>query len=206
MSDQEIARAYEARLPLLDAVAETLEQKAKDALDGVPHIDRIQFRVKSTKSFVVKANQQKEDSTPKYSTPLSEIEDQVAGRILTFFRSDIEVVKNLIEEWFGSVEHQAKEPSRSDAFGYVSDHYICVIQSHLLPSGWVEIDDMPTTFELQIRTLFMHAWAEPEHLIDYKGADLSPEIQRELAWAAASAWGADRILDEIAVKTGQMDA
>lgn len=52
---------------------------------------------------------------------------------------------------------------------------------------------MPETFELQVRTLFMHAWAEPQHNLGYKSpGDLSKEHRRHLAWIAASAWGADR--------------
>jgi hypothetical protein len=46
--------------------------------------------------------------------------------------------------------------------------------------------------------LFMHAWAEPQHDMGYKGQTLDRDTERELAWAAASAWGADRTFDEIA--------
>jgi ppGpp synthetase/RelA/SpoT-type nucleotidyltranferase len=57
---------------------------------------------------------------------------------------------------------------------------------------------MPSTFELQIRTLFMHAWAEPQHDMGYKAAqELTREIRRELAWIAASAWGADQAYDRV---------
>lgn len=45
----------------------------------------------------------------------------------------------------------------------------------------------------------MHAWAEPQHDMGYKG-DPGPEVKRELAWIAASAWGADRTLNEVARK------
>lgn len=44
----------------------------------------------------------------------------------------------------------------------------------------------------------MHAYAEPQHDLSYKAAaDLPSEIRRELAWVAASAWGADQAYERV---------
>lgn len=44
-----------------------------------------------------------------------------------------------------------------------------------------------------MRTLFQHAYAEPQHDAGYKDREsLSRDQRRELAWVAASAWGADQ--------------
>jgi ppGpp synthetase/RelA/SpoT-type nucleotidyltranferase len=57
---------------------------------------------------------------------------------------------------------------------------------------------MPTTFEMQVRTLFMHAYAEPPHDWGYKsGGELTRDVERQLAWIAASAWGADRMYADL---------
>jgi ppGpp synthetase/RelA/SpoT-type nucleotidyltranferase len=187
-----LVAAYQERRPLLDALVATLQQAALDALDGVAHIDRIAFRVKGQGSFVVKA------AKPKYTHPLSELEDQVAGRVITFFRDDIAVVCAALADWFGPVERQTKEPQGPNEFDYESEHFVLIIPEHYKPEGWAEVDQMPTTFELQVRTLFMHAWAEPQHDLGYKGTELDHDTKRELAWVAASAWGADRTFNEIA--------
>ena len=193
MSETDLAAAYAARRPALDRLAQDLALMARDALDGVPHIDRINFRVKDQSSFVKKATQS------KYSNPLAELEDQVAGRVITFFRDDIHIVRERLTEWFGDVEHEFKEPAGPTEFGYQSDHYVFVIAEHWKPDGWQALESMPTTFELQIRTLFMHAWAEPQHDLGYKSDTLvDRDTMRELAWVAASAWGADRTLNEVA--------
>lgn len=196
MREAELTNAYQARRPLLVELASRLEEKAKDALDGVPHIDRISFRAKSLDSFLEKAMK------ATYANPLSDVEDQVGGRVLTFFRNDIPVVRASVTKWFGAIEHTIKEPAGPKEFGYESDHYIFVIAEHVKPSGWDELPDMPTTFELQIRTLFMHAWAEPQHNMGYKGSTLDDNTSKELAWAAASAWGADRTFNEVALRLG----
>jgi len=185
---------------VLRALAAELEAKTKEALADVPHIDRIGFRVKDHKSFLKKAVQ------PKYSNPLEQLEDQVAGRVITFFRDDIPIVRNRLTEWFGDVEHETKEPAGPSEFGYESDHFIFVIAEHWKPEGWQDLAKMPTTFEFQIRTLFMHAWAEPQHDLGYKGSPLDRQTAKELAWVAASAWGADRTFNEIANRLKQPES
>lgn len=192
-SDRDVAEAYKARLHLLDALAATLTTKVEEALDGVGHIDRISFRIKDVESFAAKA------AKPKYTDPLTEIEDQVGGRVITFFLDDIPIVRQRMDELFGAVEREEKQPAGPTQFGYESDHLIFVIAEHHKPDGWASVADMPKTFEFQIRTLFMHAWAEPGHDIAYKASDDSTrEAERELAWVAASAWGADRALNSVA--------
>ena len=200
MADLELSTVYAARQPVLTELAANLERAAKEALEHVAHVDRVSFRTKGAKSFIKKAE------LPKYESPLREIEDQVAGRVLVFFRSDIEPVSEVLRNLFGAVEWQRVEPDNDSEFGYESDHFICVFPNHHLPSTWKEYQDMPRTFELQVRTLFMHAWAEPQHDLGYKGvAPLPRDVNRKLAFTAASAWGADMAMDEIyrTMMTGQ---
>lgn len=193
MSDSDLAAAYAARQPVLKGLVARLEATTREALEEVPHIDRVCFRVKDPESFLRKA------AKPKYDNPLVELEDQVAGRVITFFRDDILVVRKHLTQWFGDVEHEVKEPHGPAEFGYESDHYVFVIAEHLKPEGWQELEDMPTTFELQVRTLFMHAWAEPQHDLGYKTeSEVDARTRKELAWVAASAWGADHTLNAIA--------
>src|SRR5690606_23845862 len=200
----ELEGQYGSRIGLLDGAAALLEERVKEALDGTAHVDRISFRVKSSDSFARKCL--REDGQPtldaegkvKYLQPLEEVEDQIAGRVLVLFRSDLPIVETRIREWFpATVEVQRKRPTTSNAFGYESDHYIFVIDEHMKPSGWEAAGPMPATFELQIRTLFMHAYAEPQHDLGYKGRPQSADVERRLAWIAASAWGADYQFDEL---------
>lgn len=195
LSRQGLTALYAQRIPLLDALRATLESSANEALADVRHIDRISFRTKSASSFVDKCLP---DGKPaRYDDPLREVEDQVAGRVIVLFQHDLQVVQDQLETYFSLVEAERKRPERASEFGYESDHLVIGIAEHHKPEGWDVIDDMPVTFELQIRTLFMHAWAEPQHDLGYKpGRELSHDEQRMLAWGASSAWGADRNLEE----------
>ncbi len=187
---------YEARLPLLKQLAANLHRETEAALSGLSHVDRVYFRAKAAESFVAKA--QDPDVKPPHEEPLVEIEDQVAGRILVFFLRDLEAVKQHLQGAFTTVESRHHRPRKDEEFGYESHHLICIIPPQVKPNGWGKREDVPTTFELQIRTLFMHAWAEPQHDLEYKGSgDLPRGIRRELSWVAASAWGADQALERV---------
>lgn len=75
-------------------------------------------------------------------------------------------------------------------------HLVCLIPLEVKPNDWGTGHDLPSTFELQMRTLCMLAWAEPQHDVGYESVEeLSREDKRELAWIAASMWGADQAFE-----------
>jgi putative GTP pyrophosphokinase len=190
-----LASAYEQRLRFLGQLKDNLQEKTEQALSRLSHIDRITFRVKDAGSFARKCLPEGQPAV--YEHPLIEVEDQIAGRVLVFFSHDLEVVEKRLKDWFrGMVEESRRRPANAAEFGYESDHFVIVIDEHLKPEGWKERSDLPVTFELQIRTLFMHAWAEPQHELGYKGRELSEDQKRLHAWVAASAWGADRAFED----------
>jgi putative GTP pyrophosphokinase len=200
-----LAQEYEQRIDALKYVCERLDRMVQDALE-IAHIDRVAFRVKDSVSFANKALNCNDDGSPKYDAPFRQIEDQVAGRVIVFFRSDLATAHDCLVNVFGPVEITRKEPAGPGEFGYESDHFVFSIPEHVRPDEWKERFDFPSTFEMQVRTLFQHAWAEPQHDIGYKGRELSDDTKRELAWIAASAWGADTTLDRLERRIGRADA
>jgi len=193
---RDLARLYKSRTPLLETARTRLEQATQDALQGVPHVDRIVYRIKDRRSFVEKALDPEND--PPYQHPLREIEDQLGGRVIVFFLTDLGVVRERLKGTFTEVEWSRRQPDRDEEFGYESDHLICVLPPQVKTDAWGDHVDMPTTFELQLRTVFMHAYAEPQHDLAYKAAHELPKgVRRELAWIAASAWGADHAYERV---------
>ena len=63
----------------------------------------------------------------------------------------------------------------------------------------MDAEMVPGFFELQVKTLFQHAWSEAEHDLGYKPGvkPLTPDETRRLAFTSAQAWGADHIFDEL---------
>lgn len=193
-SSRELLGEYEKRYEILKNVAKNICSEVEECLKGLPHIDRIYFRAKDPQSFFEKATDSR--NKPAYAYPLTEIEDQVGGRIIVFFLSDLDAIKQKINARFTTVESSRRRPGKDEEFGYESHHFILIIPPTAKPKEWPDDGDFPKTFELQVRTIFMHAYAEPNHNLGYKSdSELSKDTRRELAWIAASAWGADNALE-----------
>lgn len=196
---------YRERLPLLAALADNLEREVVAHLAGVPHIDRIAFRAKAPESYIAKIYERRVD--PPYTEPLLEVEDQVAGRVTVFFLDDVDVVRERLRRLFGEVELAERRPEKVTEFDYEGFHAVYNIPPQCKPAGWDDRDDLPATFELQVRTLFQHAWAEPQHDIAYKPAvQLTFDERREVAWVAASSWGADHAYSRLWKQVGERAA
>ncbi len=97
---------------------------------------------------------------------LSDITDLIGFRIVTYFEEDIDVVGKIIEQAFhidydNSIDKRlAQDPK---VFGYRSLHYICRLEKN-----------SPYSFEIQIRTILQHTWAEIEHDLGYKFPESVP--------------------------------
>jgi putative GTP pyrophosphokinase len=192
-----IEAQYRARYPRLILAALAIEQQLRGYLDGVPRVDRVSARAKSVDRFVAKANKLT-DGSPKYSDPLSQIQDQIGARIIGFYLSDIEAISSLIEKYFRPIESKLLVPESEWEFGYFGKHFILLMPTEFAEDVAGE-EPLPEFFELQIKTLFQHAWSEAEHDVGYKpsATPLSSDEKRQLAFTAAQAWGADRIFDEL---------
>jgi len=184
----DLETTYRQRLPQLQEVANALNKNLREILKDTPRIDNVAIRVKSVERFIEKAIRK------NYGNPLRDIQDQIGARVVVFYKSDVEKVAEQILREFRIVEGRELEDADPARFGYQARHYICFVPPEVL----VDIPSSVEFFELQVSTLFQHAWAEANHDLGYKPeTKLNYEDERKIAWAAAQAWGADTILDEI---------
>jgi ppGpp synthetase/RelA/SpoT-type nucleotidyltranferase len=97
-------------------------------------------------------------------------------------------------------------PESPSEFGYEGKHYVLFLPKDLLTPE-LPREDCPTFFELQIKTLFQHAWAQADHDLAYKPPEeLTRDQKRKIAFTAAQAWGADLVFDELASELAKSDA
>jgi putative GTP pyrophosphokinase len=177
-------------------LASRIETHLKTLFDGFPRIDRISARAKSVDRFIGKALKE-HNGEPKYDDPLNQIQDQVGARIVTFYTSDVETVRLEIEKYFKYIESKKIVPESESEFGYEGRHFILFVPTDILDETLNSAESVEF-FELQIKTLFQHAWSESEHDLGYKpSSKLTGDQKRRLAFTAAQAWGADRIFDEM---------
>lgn len=180
----------------LKVLAPRLQDHIAKTVSSYPRIDKVIVRPKSIERFLNKSNKQ-ENGAVKYSDPINQIQDQLGARIVTFYLSDIEEVRKIITDYFAAIEQRLIIPDSIDQFGYEGLHLILFIPDDLFTTD-INKKDSPRFFELQIKSLFQHAWAEANHDLGYKTQlVLSPEQNRKIAFTAAQAWGADTIFDEL---------
>jgi len=207
MTIDELAQLYGTRhSQALIPLAERLECHIRDLFGDTPHIDRIAARAKSPERFISKASMQLESGDPKYSDPLNQIQDQLGARIVAFYSSDLDTLARRVNDYFAPIEQKRIVPDAPDRFGYEGVHFVLFLPGDI-PSDDIPTQHRPTFFELQIRTLFQHAWGEANHDLAYKRfSDLTADQQRKVAFTAAQAWGADHIFAELVSELLPADA
>ena len=138
-------------------------------------IHSITSRVKSESSLVGKITR-----TGKNYKDLSEITDVVGIRITTYFSDHVDLISEVITNEFqvdkdNSIDkRQAISPDR---FGYMSLHM--VVEHSTKRTKLPEYKTFKgIKFEIQIRTILQHAWAEIEHDIGYKSKAQVPHALR----------------------------
>jgi ppGpp synthetase/RelA/SpoT-type nucleotidyltranferase len=165
-----------------------LSNALHEILGTRPRVDQIAVRVKSLDRILEKAQRM------AYKNPLEEVLDQIGTRVVVYYNSDVEPTAQAILTRFRLHEQHVYEAPDPRIFGYQGKHFICYLPPQIHSCAQSPVD----FFEVQVSTLFQHAWAEAEHELGYKAElPLDYDEKRKIAWAAAQAWGADIIFDEI---------
>jgi putative GTP pyrophosphokinase len=193
----DLEKDYRVRyLSTLTPIANKIEVLLKGHLAGVPRIDRIAARAKAPDRFLIKAAKVS-NGVLKYSDPLSQVQDQVGARVVVFYKQDVAAVSSIIEKFYFPMEKQRLIPENEWEFGYFGLHYVLVVPTETIPAS-ISTEEAPSCFELQIKTLWQHAWSEANHDLGYKPReDLDTDHKRRLAYTSAQAWGADRMFAEL---------
>ncbi len=152
-------------------------------------ISNMTLRIKSEEAL-----KNKVISKAKYNH-LDEITDVLGCRIVTLFESDVDRIFDLLDKTFEIVEivdKRKKHKVNNIEFGYTSLHLVVKFtDARCQLVEYQKYQDI--LFEIQLRTVLQHAWAEVEHGLGYKSFYEPPmEIKRKLNRLAATL----EILDE----------
>lgn len=150
-----ILEEYRENLPRFEEVAREIRAALQKTFDDAGLLlAGIESRVKTEKSLAGKL----ELKGSKYAT-LADITDIIGLRVITFYIDDVDKVASAVErlfevDWENSVDK--RKVHEIDSFGYLSLHYIC------------SRPGFPYRFEIQMRTVLQHAWANMNHDTDRK--------------------------------------
>lgn len=152
---------YAAHLPALEHVRLRLGMRLQTALRDIK-THSLSSRVKTSASLGQKLA--RPDRTYR---SLWQVTDLVGLRVTTYFEDSIPDVAQVIENSFNIDFAHTRDRLNNASFGYRSLHYV----------GGLDSDELPREFrfEIQVRTILQHAWAEIEHDIGYKASDTTPE-------------------------------
>ncbi len=170
---------FEPRRKLMQSFSLPLENLIRTLLEveGI-RVHGVTSRVKSKASVLRKLG--RADKTRE----LGDVTDLLGIRVVTYFPDEVDAVANLIEREF-EIDVDNSVDKRTlldpDRFGYLSLHYVLQLNSSrsALPEngGFKGLK-----FELQIRSILQHAWAEIEHDLSYKSKTVvSAEIKRRFS-------------------------
>jgi ppGpp synthetase/RelA/SpoT-type nucleotidyltranferase len=176
---------YRQNLPLFVQVKDQVMAQLKEVFDEAGLVvASIEGRVKEEKSLAGKL----ELKGAKYSS-LADITDIVGLRVITFYSDDVDKVASAVDrlfeiDWENSVDK--RKIHEIDSFGYMSLHYIC------------RTAGFPYRFEIQMRTILQHAWANMNHDTGYKsGVEVPKEYLRNLSRLAGMLELADEQFSQI---------
>lgn len=196
VSKEEAIEWYKENKRVYEQISQKVESIIKEIIvdEGIS-IHEIYSRAKEVSSFAKKI----EDS--KYIDPKNQITDFSGIRIITYVESDLSKIAEIIEDNF-HIDYKNSVDKREslgiDKVGYRSIHFVAKFKSTRLKlPEYRKFKNI--CFEIQIRTILQHAWAEIEHDKDYKFSGVLPDnLKRRFKVLAGVLELADREFNEIA--------
>ncbi|MEE1243516.1 GTP pyrophosphokinase family protein [Frisingicoccus sp.] len=175
-------------------IYQKLSHDVGDIINTLLEVNHIKISNMSVRIKTEEALRNKVMYKNKYNH-LDEITDILGVRIITLFETDIDTILDLLENTFEVceiVDKRKKERTNRIEFGYNSLHVIVKFtDSRCQLVEYQKYQDI--RFEVQIRTVLQHAWAEVEHGLGYKSFYEPPmTVKRKLNRLAAAL----EILDE----------
>lgn len=204
MSKIKIIDEYNENKELYGNLQNKIVVLIKELLFENVNYHNISSRVKEQNSLEKKIN----IKDGKYSS-INEITDIVGCRIISYFEDDVQKIVESIRKEFDIDEENSvnkKAILESDKFGYLSYHLVCSISPNRLSlPEYKKYENIK--FEIQIRSILQHAWAEIEHDIGYKSSfEIPKELKRKFSRIAGLLETADESFCEIKKSINEYEA
>jgi ppGpp synthetase/RelA/SpoT-type nucleotidyltranferase len=164
-----------------EALKTLLERLLAAESGGVgPGIHAVTYRVKSEESAESKTARPRQGAAEAGPRSMADLHDLLGIRIITYFRDGVDDAARLIEREFAILPDESVDKRAAldpDRFGYLSVHYVAELNP--VRATMPEYKEYAgIRFEVQIRSILQHAWAEIEHDLGYKSKEAVPRLVR----------------------------
>lgn len=142
-----------------------LSKYSQRLLEELLQVARIKVLSTATRVKTKDSLSEKLSRPGKRYDDLEQVTDLVGLRVVTFFEDEVDAVAALVDKEFELIPQYCVDRrsfAEPDRFGYRSLHYVCKLhqtrREHTETGGYCN-----ELFEIQIRSMLQHAWAEIEH-------------------------------------------
>lgn len=138
-----------------------------------------------------------------YKDPSMQLTDLSGIRVVVYLETDLKSVCGIIEQAFEVDENNSSSKELTmgiDKIGYRSYHYVCKLgKNRENASEYKNLSQL--NFEIQVRTVLQHAWAQLSHDRNYKfNGNLPRELERDFYLYAGLLEIVDKGFDAITAK------
>ena len=214
--DKNIIDWYIQNKPVYKRLANKIESLLIEVFD----MENISYHIVTSRAKDINSVKTKASNT-KYSDPINQIQDFAGIRVITYVEDEVKKVCAIIENIFDIDTDNSSNKSDDlgiDKVGYKSVHYIASLKNDRLKLPEYK-QYLNKCFEIQVRTILQHAWAEIEHDRNYKFSGRLPDdINRRFKIVSGMLEMADREFNSIsyeidlissnvkeATKSGELD-
>lgn len=188
---------YEEGQPRYERLADMVAVLLRQQLDteNVKYLS-ITHRIKERSSFLRKIERK------GYDNPGEQMMDFAGVRVVTYLPSQVQRICDIVANFFEVDPNNSSDKTAdlgTDKVGYQSRHFVCTLGPSR--SKLPEYKDLHAIkFEIQVRTILQHAWADLAHGRVYKNfsGGLPPELERSLNLHAGTLELLDSGLNELA--------
>jgi ppGpp synthetase/RelA/SpoT-type nucleotidyltranferase len=172
MTVQEISDLWKEDEPKYNALGDLVSKFIKNNISEIEILPEISFRTKELLSIVKKIKKKQREKQYSYS----DLNDKLGIRIICSFQDEMGLIDNFLHQHFNIKKVERKKDSIDiRTLDYISNHYDACIncaKTEFKKNKHLE----HLIFEIQVRTLNQHAWANTAHTLSYKQEAEIPSV------------------------------
>ena len=178
MNIEQIVGSWKDDKPKYEELGTQVFSFIKSTITECEILPEVSYRPKELLSIVKKIKKRQRE-TPNYS--YSSLNDKLGVRVVCSFQEEMEVIDKYLYKYFEIKKvEKKKEELNFKTLDYISNHYDACIKLNIQEfSTCVHLKDL--VFEIQVRTLNQHAWANTAHALSYKQEiDIPSSLNRKI--------------------------